>query len=340
VALGHTASDQAETVLMRAVRGTGLQGLAGMDWRQGIFIRPLLDVSRRQVRAYIRRHGLAPVEDPTNAGDDYLRNRVRRQVIPLLRQENPRVEAALARLADSCREDHRALTDLARSLLSRASAGGRLELAAMRDAPAALRHRALRLAYADAVGSTRRLTRDHVLALDALLQTGAGSAALDLPAARAVRTYDALRFETGGVAEPELAPVRVEGPGEVQLSDGRRLQIRELPPVPARRPGQQRDPGRPWLLARSAASFPLLVRGPRPGDRIATGPQMTRKVARVLLDAKIPRPLRARVPLVLSRDRVLLVLGVRRAFDCAPKSMENVVSVQISPATEDSRRRD
>ena len=99
VATGHTRTDQAETVLQRVVRGAGLRGLAGVTPRVGRVVRPLLTTSRAETRGL----GLPFADDPTNASDHYLRNRLRQRVLPALRGENPRVEEALAALSDAAR---------------------------------------------------------------------------------------------------------------------------------------------------------------------------------------------------------------------------------------------
>ncbi|HEX2656734.1 MAG TPA: tRNA lysidine(34) synthetase TilS, partial [Polyangia bacterium] len=99
VALGHQADDQAETILFRIIRGTDAKGLAGIPYRRDPFVRPLLDVTRAQILSYLRRRSLPYVLDPSNADLRYARARVRHTLLPLLRQENPRVDEALRRLA-------------------------------------------------------------------------------------------------------------------------------------------------------------------------------------------------------------------------------------------------
>jgi tRNA(Ile)-lysidine synthetase-like protein len=103
VALGHTADDQAETVLFRIVRGTGLRGLSGIPYRRGPFVRPLLDVRRAQVLGFLRRHGVGFVEDPSNRDRRFARTRVRHEWLPFLAAENPRVVEALLSLARQAR---------------------------------------------------------------------------------------------------------------------------------------------------------------------------------------------------------------------------------------------
>src|SRR5262245_17377924 len=103
VALGHQADDQAETVLYRIVRGTGVAGLRGIPYRRDVFIRPLLDVTRAQILRYLRRRSIPFVEDPSNADPRFARARIRNQIIPALAQENPRIAEALRALASAAR---------------------------------------------------------------------------------------------------------------------------------------------------------------------------------------------------------------------------------------------
>ena len=103
IALGHQADDQAETVLFRILRGTGLPGLCGIPYRRGPFVRPLLDVGRAEIVRYLRRRSIPFVEDPSNADLRFARARVRHRYLPLLREENPRVAEALVALAAAAR---------------------------------------------------------------------------------------------------------------------------------------------------------------------------------------------------------------------------------------------
>jgi tRNA(Ile)-lysidine synthase len=316
VALGHTALDQAETVLMRAVRGAGPAGLAGMAWRRGLIVRPLLGVTRAEVLAYLGAHDLRALEDPSNATPRFLRNRLRRDVVPLLERENPELCAALGRLAETCREEDEALDALARRELSRAtSPDGELALEGLAALPPGLMHRVLRLVYARATGSSRRLGRDHVLALAALARGREGTALLDLPGTRAERRYDRLRLLPGRTDPAPLGELLVAGPGRVELDDGRVIEL-----TLAGDAGATTEPA--LRLNAGRVRFPLTVRGPRPGDRIRLDGERTRKLARLLLDAKIPRRERSRVPLLLSGGEVVVVLGVRCAVGVDAESGE------------------
>jgi tRNA(Ile)-lysidine synthase len=106
IALGHTGDDQAETVLLHLVRGSGLEGLAAMRIREGLRFRPMLDVWRADTEAHCRREHLDVVDDDSNQSPRYTRNRVRTKLIPLLETFNPQVKVALTRLAAGARDEH------------------------------------------------------------------------------------------------------------------------------------------------------------------------------------------------------------------------------------------
>jgi tRNA(Ile)-lysidine synthase len=109
VALGHQADDQAETVLFRILRGTGLRGLGGIPYERAPFVRPLLDVRRSEILRYLRRRAIPFVEDPSNADLRFARARVRHQILPRLAEENPQVAAALVALAAAARGESETL---------------------------------------------------------------------------------------------------------------------------------------------------------------------------------------------------------------------------------------
>jgi tRNA(Ile)-lysidine synthetase-like protein len=103
VALGHNADDQAETVLFRIVRGTGLRGLRGIPYRRDPFVRPLLDVPRAEIERYLARRSIPFATDPSNADPRFTRARIRHRILPLLAAENPRISQALIGLARAAR---------------------------------------------------------------------------------------------------------------------------------------------------------------------------------------------------------------------------------------------
>lgn len=189
VALGHTLDDQAETVLMRLLRGTGVTGLAGIPpvRKSGKvrLVRPLLECSRAQVEAFLKAHGVRPLQDRSNRSARFLRNRIRLKLLPLLEQEyNPAIRQRLCTLADLFSQERRwveqELQARARGVLRVRGAKARLDRRRMRTFPAALRRHLLRRAVERLAGSGQGFSADHWLRLDDLAVKGTPKAQ-DLP---------------------------------------------------------------------------------------------------------------------------------------------------------------
>jgi tRNA(Ile)-lysidine synthase len=187
IATGHTLDDQAETVLMRLVRGAGPAALAGMSVSgPGPFVRPLLGIERAELRGYLDRQGLDYREDPSNRDLRFDRNRARRLALPALNDAlNPRAARHLVKAAERLREDAAYLDDLALEAcrrLCREGRGGRIEIPARKLAstPPPLARRIVREALARAGCDRRRITSRHI---DAVLEIAAGGRGkhLDLP---------------------------------------------------------------------------------------------------------------------------------------------------------------
>ncbi len=219
VALGHTRSDQAETVLFRLLRGSGITGLAAMRAVTGEgFVRPLLEVSRAQVEDYLTQQGLEWRLDSSNLDMSLARNRIRRELLPRLAREfNPGLEEALAQTATLAgdEEDYwdREMDRLACELLAgqdgdvllRASSLARLHRAAAR--------RLVRRAIQQAKGDLRRVDFDHVEAVLQLAHRRAGHGRLAIPGLEIIRSFDWLRLALpGGPVSPEYRfPIEIPG---------------------------------------------------------------------------------------------------------------------------------
>ena len=204
---GHTARDQAETVLMRIVRGTGPAGLAGIPKVRGPFVRPFLELSRGEIDHYIAARDLPTWNDPMNADLHVSRIRFRQRVLPELRHENPAIDDALVRLAASAREWTRVIDELAGPF-----AAFPISCEALARQPAAVRKRAVALAL-----EARGLGYDavHLDTLDRLVIAPArGELGVDIAGARLIRSYDRLTVR-------ELAPILdielIAPPGPYQL---------------------------------------------------------------------------------------------------------------------------
>jgi tRNA(Ile)-lysidine synthase len=338
VALGHTLDDQAESLLMRLLRGSGTRGLAGTyPVVDGLFIRPLLGVRRAEVVRYLKSRKQAYRVDPTNRDTTLTRNRVRRRLIPLLEREfNPAAAEVLARSAGLLRDEETWMDELARTAFRGAATiePGGVSLAApvLLAMPKALLRRVLRLAVEALRGHLLGLDFRHVEDMERLLARP-GLASIDLPGGlRVVQRPGALRLEpvaTGGdTARPAgdaaarrsrpgpddaaaggcreaVCPI----PGSVDLPGlGLALRARVVAPEdPAVAPGPDRA-----CLDADLLPGPLLVRPRRPGDRfVPLGGPGTRKVKSFLIDRKVPVAERGRIPLVLENGRVAWIVGHR-----------------------------
>lgn len=206
VLLGHTARDQAETVLMRILRGTGPAGLAGIPAVRGRYVRPLLALDRTDTAAHVAARGLPVWHDPMNTDPAFVRTRVREDLLPRLRVENPRIDAALVRLAAQAAEWRDVIDAVARP-----HAALPIDVRVLRGHPPAIRKRAVSLAL-----EARGIDHDagHLQAIDTLVLAPArGELAIDLPGARVIRSYDTLALAAAPAVVPLHPPA---GPYELR----------------------------------------------------------------------------------------------------------------------------
>ena len=191
IATAHHRGDQAETVLLHLLRGSGLKGLAGIspvaNLGQARLVRPLLHFSRAKIESYAKSRGVLFREDITNATTIYKRNAVRHRLIPLLREFNPRIEEHLARLAGLLSEDEEALNLLAHASLAQALRGvGQdalyLDRGPYIQLPAALRRRVLRMAFEQVSGRTADLNSDQLFRMDQISLSPGPTGTYRLPA--------------------------------------------------------------------------------------------------------------------------------------------------------------
>ena len=295
VAAGHTATDQAETVLYRLAASPGRRALLGMPARDGRLVRPLLEVTREQTAAYCRERGLAWHEDASNDDRLYARARVRTGLVPELRAVHPAAERNVVRTAARLRDEADVLDAAVDDVLGGRGAVARAELAAL---PPALARLVLRRLAEDAAGRPAPDAAERLAELIALA-AAPGSAELSLQGGlRAVSEYGTLRFAAG--AEPAApAEVRLGVPGEARFGAWA-VRARPGPPTP-----------RDGVLDAGALGDRLLVRPWRAGDRMAPlGLGGTRTLGDLFTDRKVPRERRRSLPVVECGDEIVWVPGV------------------------------
>lgn len=300
VATAHTADDNAETVLMRLIRGTGLKGLGAIAPVSGNVIRPMLTVTRDDVEAFLEEYALPHVEDSSNAEDDFLRNRIRHGILPLMRAENPRIGENLSAMALLLRQDEACL----QAMIPEEQMPDVSRLKAMEPA---LRRRTLeRFLKAQGVREPEQI---HILQAEQLLYHWSPSASMQFPGGVTIgRQYDRLvRLE----CTPELPETRLSVPGETCIG-GKRF-VSEYATDLEERPDS--------VLVCPVGV--LIVRSRRSGDTMRL-PGGTRSLKKMYIDRKIPASQRAAVP-VLADDRgVLAVFGIGTDIRFRPDSLPAV----------------
>jgi tRNA(Ile)-lysidine synthase len=291
IATAHTLDDQAETVLLRVIRDGTAAGLRGILPVRGRIVRPLLGVRRQALRDWLRERGVGWREDETNDDTTHERNWIRHVLLPQLTERRAGVVRALDRLAQTARIDDELLDAQAGDLLASVprTAGG-----VFFPGPVLAEHPAL---------VTRAIRR--------------ACAELGAPGADP-RPIDALRTARPGalVERPGILGCRTAGgilllPGAPQPPPGVKLPRRGMLAVPAWGLRVRVGPvsgGRVWWRWGPVPAGSMVLRTRRPGDRVRT-PVGSRKVQDVLVDAKVPRPLRDLVPILATPDRALAVVG-------------------------------
>ena len=351
VALGHNADDQAETVIMHIIRGSGLHGLKGMEelstWRsrdhasQVALFRPLLQVSKAETADYCRRRGIPFREDTGNLLSRFTRNRVRHQLLPELRSYNPRIGDALVRLANlaSLEVDY---LDTEVSRLWPSVAGLEQDWLTLDSNLLASLHPlivrlVLRRAYEHVAGDTRRLQEIHLGDMARFLTLPAGRV-LDLPSGLRLHSgygrlllgrgpdipcpLPALEEEHLMTLPPPGAEVTIHIPGwEVTAAQ------RATSTGPT-----TKDPFIARLDPEAVGAGPLIIRTRRPGDRFQpSGMQSSKKLQDFFVDQKVPRSWRDRVPLIIAERGIAWVVGHRVAEWARARPDSEVLQVRFSP---------
>jgi tRNA(Ile)-lysidine synthase len=333
IAVAHTADDQAETVLMRLIRGSGMSGLAGIPpvrtiprgpgGRPMAVVRPIIYVSRREVESYLTENKIASVTDPSNLKNVYVRNRIRLELLPVLATYNPHVLDALARTAELSRADEEFLESRAReamkSIVSRrekdSQAGSRLIELRLDDfdkLPEALRRRVVRLAVEDVKGDVLGLSYGHVTDAVRDIYEGPTGRGVDLPGGvRFERSYKKLLIylpEEGGSFSVPL-PL----PGDDQASSHAEVPEAGLTVEAEIVSGACAVDKYSALFDLDKMDGPLIVRSRRPGDFFyPAGMDGRKKLKTLFIDLKLPRAERARVPLLECAGEIAWVMGYRQ----------------------------
>ncbi|KMP12490.1 hypothetical protein UR09_01140 [Candidatus Nitromaritima sp. SCGC AAA799-A02] len=330
IALGHTADDQAETVLMNLLRGSGSRGLAGIPPVRERFIRPLHDCFRHEVEAYIESQRLDFRSDETNRETNYLRNRVRLELIPFLERYNPLIKSTLIETSRILGDDEECLQALVGKLYDEAAGGSAarglpaLDIHSVKAQHPALQKRLVRQAIREARGSLRRIAARHVHDVLGLFHSPETGKEIHLPGGLAAvcegktvvfrknpsRENSILTDEETG----DSPAMEIKVPGWTDLGTmGLRLHAtlmsKEEFSSPPLNPCQA-------CLDFDKTGSSIRVRFFRPGDRfVPLGMKGTKKLKSFFIDEKVPREERGAIPLLTTRDDNIIWVYEKRIAD-------------------------
>lgn len=287
IATAHTADDNAETVLMHLIRGTGLKGLGGIAPVNGNVIRPMLAVTRQQVLEFLQEYHLSFVEDSSNATDDFLRNRLRHYVMPLLKQENPQLAPNLSAMAMELRADEEAL-----------ACGPVWDVVQLRNMPQARRNRAL-TAFLEASG-VKEPEREHVALAESLVFSPKPSAKATFPGGVTIcRNYDRLEILDGNAP---LMQQPLQCPGNITLPN-MRISCAQAATCKKEKECFTVQP-----------EGQLVIRPRREGDTMRL-PGGSKSLKKLFIDRKIPAAKRLQIPVIADDSGVLGVAGIGPNLD-------------------------
>jgi tRNA(Ile)-lysidine synthase len=330
VAVGHHGDDDAETILHRICRGTGIRGLAGMREIRAIrpgsrvrLVRPFLQLRRADIEAVCRERGIAFRTDRTNETSQFTRGRIRNVVLPLLREQlNPNVTDALLRLGEQARWLETYLEDAAARTFESLVVSDHpdrivLNTRALLSKQRVIQAEVIRRAVALVPGGEPDLSFAHIDAVLRLATDPASGKELHLPGSVVVeKVYDRLEFRPRARAEvsAELPPVFVNCPGTTPLPQLDAELIAEVCEVDAGKINELRQTSHPYeeWVDYDRLQLPLLVRGRRPGDRFRPlGAPGTKSLSEFFIDEKVEPALRTRTGVLCDQSRVVWVMPLR-----------------------------
>ncbi len=301
----HNADDNAETLLLHLVRGTGLDGLTGIPPKRGKLLRPLLTQTRAEIEAYLAAMQVPFCQDSSNDDPAYARNRIRRDVMPVLRALNPSFSHRLAANLAHIQADRALLEQLAREALTPQAEGRGLALPAraLADLPRPLASRVVKQTLA-ALGR-HQISAVHLEAILALAGSGPPAGRCALPQGLSVRrVYDRLLFAPDAALPPPLSPVTIPAEGTYTLGPWRLDLRRETCPADAVQGPFQ------WFLRAEAVALPLTARARATGDRLRLPGRAERSLKKWYIDEKIPRQDRDTLPVLTDAHGLAAAAGL------------------------------
>jgi tRNA(Ile)-lysidine synthase len=352
IALGHHFDDNAELVLMNLFRGSGPLGISAIPpVREGKIIRPLIQSNRSEIIAYLDQNGLKYMSDTSNRDTSFLRNRIRHDLLPLLKTlYNPKISQSLNRLASIIRSEEEWIEDVIHPIFEKAALSIQdgqivLSVSILNGLHVAAQRRVIRKAILKIKGDLRRIRLTHIDSAINLIEGGPDYGNIDLPdRIRIQRKVDVILFSRGKSTlrnmdvksdRAEILPFEypIEKPESIFIKEINahikftEMGIKDLPDLC----GTGQHTG---FFDRDALSFPLVLRNFRHGDRFTPlGMTGTQKIKKFFIDKKVPRKERTRCPILLCRGKIIWVAGYRIDESVKVKpSTKNVLKIELSLA--------
>ncbi|OGQ60896.1 MAG: tRNA lysidine(34) synthetase TilS [Deltaproteobacteria bacterium RIFCSPLOWO2_02_FULL_53_8] len=316
VATGHTLDDQAETVLFRFLKGASTAGLGGIPPKRGLFIRPIIDVTRAQVEAYAAANKIASVTDSSNLTDKYLRNSIRHNLIPVIESGyNPNIKETIGRAAGLMREDNAFLEAVASQAyadaLTHTNANAQtFSRAKLRVNPSAILSRIFLKAHAALSIDSDAYSHD-VEAFVELVSSKRPNMLVKAAGVWITREYDGVIISSAPISRPDGFCFALKTPGIVKAKDAGFI----LKAVIMKMPPASLDAGPDIaFFDYEAVTGAIVVRPYRPGDRMRPiGMKGHKKIKDIYIDAHLPASIRPAIPLLLCNDAVIWAAGVKRS---------------------------
>ncbi|MCL5105717.1 MAG: tRNA lysidine(34) synthetase TilS [Armatimonadetes bacterium] len=306
IAVGHTADDRAESVLLNIIRGTGTDGLGSIRPVRGNIVRPLIETTRKEVEEYIAQNRLPYRVDESNMDVTYARSRVRHELLPLLERDyNPQIRRALINLADIACAESEFLNDSAASEAAQILREGALDAELLAALPSAIQRRIIRAE----VEKLKDLSFEQVERVVEAIRRGEDFV-ITLPSGTLYAERAGDKFEVRGLQRlPHVEPfdIELQIPGHTRIPAIDVTITAEI--VDSPRP--EKLPPTQALIDQAAITGKLRVRNIRPGDRIVPfGMRESKKLQDVFVDKKIPRRERINTPIVVDDAKIVWAIGV------------------------------
>ncbi|SHH47716.1 tRNA lysidine(34) synthetase TilS [Tepidibacter thalassicus] len=338
IAIAHNINDQAETVLMRMMRGTGLQGLKGIEYKRddGI-IRPLLDVSREEIEKYCEENNLNPRIDHTNLEDIYVRNKIRLKLIPYMSENfNPNLKESIARMANLLREDSDYIEEQANSAFEQVCEKKSqniisLDIDKFLKFHKAIKNRIIRKSIDFILGDIKGIEQKHIEDVISLFFESKTDTRIDLP--RGIRVYKKNRniiFTNEELVEKKINyNYKLPKSGYIKVKElnaiveSKILSVKEMKNITHDKYTKCFDADK--------VCGDLLIRNRKNGDRIKIlGLGGSKKIKDLFIDLKIPREDRDKIPILVDEKGIIWVIGYRMSEDYKiDKGTKNILKVSF-----------